>query len=69
MTILEQTLDAALCWWQSKRPVRWSLRDHLRYPEIGCTTEVDRRLARCCAALVEARGQKRRRTLPVIGQS
>lgn len=42
-------LEAAMAWWESKRPDGWTAERHLGEPLFGCTTEAEEKLARICA--------------------
>jgi hypothetical protein len=38
--------SAARAWWRSKRPLRYTLENHLASPAVNCTSESERALAR-----------------------
>lgn len=44
---------AAETWWQSKRPTRWRVAQHLKNPTINTTSEAEKILARAVAAMVK----------------
>lgn len=52
-TALEQTKQAALAWWESLRPVDWSLRQHIDNPTVNTASANERRMAEAVAASVE----------------
>jgi len=37
---------AAAAWFDSKRPLDWSLREHIAHVEVNCTTRAEKALAR-----------------------
>jgi hypothetical protein len=38
-------INAAISWWAHKRPLSWSLLDHIKNPEVNCVGPVERHLA------------------------
>lgn len=47
-------LQAALAWWESRRPVSWTLRQHLDNPAVNAHgSEAEKTLATAVAAAVE----------------
>ena len=42
---------AALEWWRNKRPTVYREEQHLLNPEINCTDEPEKKLARACAKM------------------
>lgn len=42
---LQPFIEAAVSWWAQKRPLSYSLRDHIREPMINCVGPVERHLA------------------------
>lgn len=47
--------DAAIAWWEQRRPLRWTLNQHLRYPDVGVYTKSGEALAKEVARLVRSR--------------
>jgi hypothetical protein len=42
--------DMAVEWWESKRPVEWDLKEHLKHPRVNCNTKAEQNLATAIAA-------------------
>ena len=49
---LSQLQQAALLWWEGKRPLGWQLDDHLGTPAVNTTNPWEVELARTIAAAV-----------------
>ena len=48
-------IRAALEWWEGKRPIDWTIAQHLNMPAVNAIATVrDTHLAHCVAALVKA---------------
>lgn len=46
ITVLLDVADMAVVWWVMKRPIQWSVKQHLENPGINCTaSDTERRLA------------------------
>jgi hypothetical protein len=41
--------DRAVAWWAMKRPLRWSVVDHVSNPTVNCNGEEEKELARTVA--------------------
>lgn len=50
----QRVLEAALKWWEGKRPLAWSREEHLKHPEVNTTTMWESVLARACAEYIAA---------------
>jgi hypothetical protein len=48
--VLLEVADAAVVWWVMKRPIQWSMGQHLASPRINCTTAAEESLAEKAAA-------------------
>lgn len=48
-TYVEQ---AAYEWWRALRPIQWTEEDHLRVPDVNCSRERERTLAKTVAQMV-----------------
>ena len=44
--------DAAIAWWESHRPLGWTLDDHLKTPDVNCTVTTEQELAYAVASIV-----------------
>jgi hypothetical protein len=49
--------EAALAWWQKRRPAAWNLEQHLASPTEGCSLSSDKALAEAVAQLVRLEGE------------
>lgn len=47
----DAVVRAAMKWWRSRRPLAFSLEDHLENPTINTFDLQERSLARACAAI------------------
>jgi hypothetical protein len=54
-------IKAALSWWKWKRPVEWSVAEHLKNPTINTVTDREAKLARECAKVVQLDAYKKRK--------
>lgn len=54
-------VQAALRWWRKRKPIAWSLDEHLRQPSVNCTTPSEHELAHACAKLTAARRKRPRK--------
>lgn len=52
MSKLEAVAEFAVEWWASKRPVRWTVEQHLGNPRINTATSAEKRLAEAVAEWV-----------------
>jgi hypothetical protein len=43
--------DAAQAWWERHRPVAWTAEEHYANPTVNTTTQAEKDLAKCIAAL------------------
>ena len=50
----QRVVEAAIKWWELNRPVKWSLKKHLRYPEVNCSGEAEKELGNAIAEYLEA---------------
>lgn len=41
--------DMCIEWWESKRPVGWNLKEHLKSPRVNCNTKSEQNLATAIA--------------------
>jgi hypothetical protein len=48
--VLLEVADAAVVWWVMKRPIQWSLEQHLARPHVNCATAEEELLAEKAAA-------------------
>lgn len=46
---MESVINAAIEWWESNRPVNWSLKQHLEHPRVNCSTKAEQELATAIA--------------------
>lgn len=53
--ILVAVADAAVAWWQARKPADWSLEQHLADPAINCDGSDERHLAEAAAKWVSLR--------------
>ena len=44
--------NAAISWWESKRPVTWSVPEHISTPSVNCVTPWETDLAREVSAMI-----------------
>lgn len=44
--ILLAAADTAVTWWRGKKPVGWSIKQHLKNPTVNCSTYREKLLAR-----------------------
>ncbi|WP_028998448.1 hypothetical protein [Azohydromonas australica] len=51
--VLLDVADAAVAWWQARKPADWSLEQHLAYPAINCDGDAERQLAEAVAKWME----------------
>ena len=51
--VVADVVDASIDWWTSKRPIRWSKKEHLENPTINCTNGKERVLAEKIAIIVK----------------
>jgi hypothetical protein len=42
---MEQVIKRAKQWWESKRPLEWSEKEHAENPMVNCPTEQEKKLA------------------------
>lgn len=54
----DAVVRAAMNWWRSRRPLAFSLKDHLENPTINTFDLRERALARACAAIQKERKPK-----------
>ena len=47
----DAVVDAAMRWWRFRRPMVFSLKDHLENPTINTIDSVERDLANACAKI------------------
>jgi hypothetical protein len=52
---LEPFINAARSWWAHKRPLSYSLLDHIKDPEVNCSGPVERHLALMVCELEQRR--------------
>lgn len=53
--VLLAVADAAVAWWQARKPADWSLEQHLADPAINCDGDAERPLAEAAAKWVALR--------------
>lgn len=46
-------VDVAISWWESKRPIRYTEKEHLENYAINCVTKQEMYLAKAVAELIE----------------
>ena len=58
MDLADKIVEAAMAWWRGRRPLEYSLRQHLSNPTINTMNDSERKLARACGELAELKQQK-----------
>lgn len=53
-------LLAARRWWESRRPVAWTLGEHLANPEVNCVTPSEKALAKAVGSKAAIADSERR---------
>lgn len=56
IVVLLELAEVTIKWWEGKRPVEWTLEQHLDQCQVNCSTDLEKQLARLVSILV--RNQK-----------
>ena len=57
---MTQVERAAIGWWRTRRPLDWSVEEHLETPAVNCVTYHEEKLAEAVAALIRKQYPERR---------
>lgn len=55
---LQPFIIAATCWWAHKRPLSYSLLDHIKNPEVNCDGPVEKHLALMVCEIVRRQHER-----------
>lgn len=54
---MNELLTVTYAWWRNKRPIQWTVAEHLKQPTVNCKGKEEFELAELIARLIEQEGK------------